>query len=38
MNKLEHEQGPNLSLESQAMILIVATLEIKNQDPMVFIL
>jgi hypothetical protein len=34
--KLEHEQGLGLSLKSQAMILNVAALEIKNWDPMVF--
>jgi hypothetical protein len=34
--KLEHERGPSLNLESQAMIFNIATLEIKNRDPMAF--
>jgi hypothetical protein len=33
--KLEHEQGPSLSLELQAIILGVAMLGFGNQDPMV---
>jgi hypothetical protein len=34
--KFEHEKDPSLSLESQAIILGVAMLGFKNQDPMVF--
>jgi hypothetical protein len=34
--KHEHERGPSLNLESQAMIFNIATLEIKNRDPMAF--
>jgi hypothetical protein len=33
--KLEHEQDPGLSLESQAIILGVAMLGFENQDLMV---